>query len=49
LCPSTNIISSLKSRQITREDHVVHMGENINAYTVLTGNPEGQKLLGRSG
>jgi hypothetical protein len=37
----------IKSRRIRRAGHVALMGEKINAYRILVGNPEGKKPLGR--
>jgi hypothetical protein len=37
----------IKSRRVRWAGHVVRMGENKNAYRILSGKPDGKKLLGR--
>jgi hypothetical protein len=36
-----------KSRRMIWAGHVARMGENMNAYTILVGKPEGKRPLGR--
>ena len=43
LRPSINIIIFIKSRNMTWDGHVEHMGEDV--YRILAWNPEGKKLL----
>jgi hypothetical protein len=45
---SPNIIRLIKSRKERLERYVARMGEMINAYRILVGNPEGKRSLGRS-
>jgi hypothetical protein len=47
LYSSPNIIRMIKSRRMRSEGHVTRAGEKRNAYRVLAGKPEGQRLLGR--
>ncbi|KAJ4429380.1 hypothetical protein ANN_21537 [Periplaneta americana] len=44
---SPDIIRNIKSRRLRWAGHVAHMGESINAYSVLVGRPEGKRPLGR--
>jgi hypothetical protein len=37
----------IKSKKMRRVGHVARMGEKINAYRILMGNPEGKRPLGR--
>jgi hypothetical protein len=37
----------IKSRRMRWAGHVARMGEKINAYRILVGNPEGKRRLGR--
>jgi hypothetical protein len=37
----------IKSRKIRWAGHVARMGEQMNAYRLLVGMPEGKRLLGR--
>jgi hypothetical protein len=43
-----NIISVMKPRRMKWAVYVAHMGEKINAYTILVRKPEGKRPLGRS-
>jgi hypothetical protein len=36
-----------KSRRMRWAEHVVRMGEKMNAYRILVGKPEGKRPLGR--
>jgi hypothetical protein len=45
LYSSENIIWMIKSRGKRRAGHLVHMGENINAYQILAGKHKGKRLL----
>jgi hypothetical protein len=38
----------IKSRRMRWARHVARMGEKWNAYLLLVGKPEGQRLLGRA-
>jgi hypothetical protein len=42
-----SIIRIIKSRRMRWAGHVARMGEKRNAYTLLVGNPEGKRPLGR--
>ena len=44
---SPNNIRVMKSRRISWEGFVTHMGERRGAYRVLVGKPEGKRPLGR--
>jgi hypothetical protein len=44
---SPNIIAMIKSRRMRLAGHVARMGEKMNAYRILVGNPEGKRPLGR--
>jgi hypothetical protein len=37
----------IKSRRMRWAGHVARMGEKMNAYRILVGNPEGKRPLGR--
>jgi hypothetical protein len=47
LYSSPSIIRMIKSRRMRWAGHVARMGEKINAYRILVGNPEGKRPLGR--
>jgi hypothetical protein len=47
LCSSPNIIIMIKSRSMRWVGHVARMGETRNAYRILVGKPEGNRLLRR--
>jgi hypothetical protein len=48
LYSSPNIITrTIKSRRMQWAGHVARMGETRNAYTILVGEPEGNRPLGR--
>jgi hypothetical protein len=47
LYSSPSIIRIIKSRTMKWAGHVARMGEKINAYRLLVGKPEGNRLLGR--
>jgi hypothetical protein len=47
LYSSLSIIRIIKSRRMRWEGHVARMGEKRKAYTLLVGNPEGKRPLGR--
>jgi hypothetical protein len=47
LYSSPNIIRMMKSRRMRWAGHVARVGERRNAYTMLTGKPEGKRPLGR--
>jgi hypothetical protein len=47
LCPSPNIIRTIKLRRMRWARHVARMGEKRNAYRILMGQPEGKRPLGR--
>ena len=42
-----NIVRVIKSRRMRWAGHVAHIGEERGAYSVLVGNPEGKRPLGR--
>jgi hypothetical protein len=44
---SPYIISFVKSRRMRWAGHVAHMGEKMNAYKILVGNPEGKRPIVR--
>ena len=44
---SPNIVRVIKSRRMRWAGHVARMGEEIGAYRVLVGKPEGKTPLGR--
>jgi hypothetical protein len=46
LCSSPNIIRVMKLR-IRCVGHVAHLGEMINAYSILLRKPKGKRPLGR--
>jgi hypothetical protein len=47
LYSSPSIIRMIKSRRMRWAGHVARMGAKRNAYSILTGNPEGKRPLGR--
>jgi hypothetical protein len=47
LYSSPDIIRQVKSRRMRWAGHVARIGEEINVYMVLVGNPEGKRPLGR--
>jgi hypothetical protein len=47
LYSSPSIIRIIKAKRVRWAGHVAQMGENINAYRLLVGKPEGRKPLGR--
>ena len=47
LYSSPNIVRVIKSRRMRWAGHVVHMGEEMGAYKVLVGKPEGKRPLRR--
>jgi hypothetical protein len=47
LYSSPNIIIIIKSRRMRWAGNVARMGEKRNVYTLLVGNPEGKRPLGR--
>jgi hypothetical protein len=47
LYSSPSIIRIIKSRRMRWAGHVARMGEKINAYRLLVGNPERKRPLGR--
>jgi hypothetical protein len=47
LYDSPNTITVIKSRRMRWAVHIAHMGKMINAYSILIGNPEGKRPLGR--
>jgi hypothetical protein len=47
LYSSPSIIRIIKSRKIRWVGHVAQMGEKRNTCTILVGNPEGKRQLGR--
>ena len=44
---SPNIVPVIKSRRMRWAGHVVHIGEEMGAYRVLVGKPEGKRPLER--
>jgi hypothetical protein len=44
---SPSIIRIIKKSRIRWAGHLARMGENMNAYRILVGNPEGKRPLGR--
>jgi hypothetical protein len=42
---SERIIRMIKSRGMRRAWHVARMGNKRNAYGILVGNPEGERLM----
>jgi hypothetical protein len=44
---SPRITRMIKSRRMRWAGHVARMGEKRNAYSILVGNPEGKRPLGR--
>jgi hypothetical protein len=46
LYSSPSIIRIIKSRRMRWTVHVARMGEKMNAYRLLVGNPEGRRPLG---
>jgi len=49
LCSSLNIVRTIISRIIRYAGYVAHMEENREAYRILVGKPEGNRLLERPG
>jgi hypothetical protein len=47
LYSSPNIIRMIKSKRMRWAGHVTRMGETINAYMILVGQPEEKRPLGR--
>jgi hypothetical protein len=47
LYSSPSIVRVTKSRRMRWVGHVAHMGEMRNVYSILVGEPEGRRLLGR--
>ena len=47
LYPSPNIVRVIKSRRMRWAGRVAPMGEEMGAYRVLVGKPEGKRPLGR--
>jgi hypothetical protein len=47
LYTSPSIIRMIKSRRMRWAGHVARMGEKMNAYRILVGNPGGKRPLGR--
>jgi hypothetical protein len=47
LYSSPSIIRMIKSRKMRWVGHVAQMGENMNAYRILVGKPEGRRTLGK--
>ena len=47
LYSSPNIIKNLESRRLRWAGHVARVKQSRNAYRVLVGKPEGNRLLGR--
>jgi hypothetical protein len=47
LYSSPNVITVIKSRRMRWAGQVALMEEMRNVYTVLVGNPEGKRLLGK--
>jgi hypothetical protein len=47
LYSSPNIVSVIKSRRMRWAGHVARMGKGRDVYTILVGNPEGKRPLGR--
>jgi hypothetical protein len=47
LYSSPSIIRLIKSRRRRWAGHVARMGENMNAYRILVGKPEGKRPLER--
>jgi len=47
LYSSPNIVRVIKSRRMRWAGHVARMGEEMGAYKVLVGKPEGKRPLGR--
>ena len=47
LCSSPNIVRKIKSRRMTWAGHVTRMGKIRGVHTVLRGEPEGKRPLGR--
>jgi hypothetical protein len=37
----------IMSRRMIWAGHIARMGEKMNAYRILAGNPQGKRLLGR--
>jgi hypothetical protein len=48
LYSSPSIVRMIKS-WMRWERHIARMGENMNAYTISVGKPEGKRPLGRPG
>jgi hypothetical protein len=44
---SPSVIRIIKSRRMRWTGHVARMGERKNAFRILVGKPEGNRLLGR--
>jgi hypothetical protein len=47
LYSSPSIIRIIKSKRMSWAGHVARMGEEMNAYRLLVGKPEGKRPLGR--
>jgi hypothetical protein len=47
LYSSPSVITIIKSRRMSWSGHVARMGEKMNAYRLLVGNPEGKRQLRR--
>jgi hypothetical protein len=47
LYSSTSIIRIIKSRRMRCTGHVARIGDKMNAYRLLVGNPEGKRPLER--
>jgi hypothetical protein len=47
LYSSPNIIRMIRSRRMRPAGHVARMGEKVNAYRLLVGQPEGKRPLER--
>jgi hypothetical protein len=47
LYSSPNTIKMIKSRRMRWAGHVARMGETMNAFRILVGEPEGRRPLGR--
>jgi hypothetical protein len=46
---SPNLIRVIKSRRVRWVEHVAHMGELRNIYSILVGKPEGKTWIGTNG
>jgi hypothetical protein len=47
ICSLSTIIRMIKSRRMRWTGHIAHVGEKKNAFSVLVGEPEGKRPLGR--